>query len=94
MSTKSDYSGVQVNANPDSCCQAARDIAGQRFLIKNAPMLPLDGCDMQDCQCSYQRFDERRTEARRLSDVGFDMASQLHEDENRENPASGRREDD
>lgn len=94
LSLKADYSGVQVNANPNTCCQAARDIAGQRFLTKNAPMLPLDGCDADACTCGYQRFDERRADARRLSDVGFDMASQLHENDNRGLASSGRREDD
>ena len=94
MRTKGEYSGVQVKSNPDTCCQAARDIAGQRFLTRNAPMLPLDGCDAPECQCTYKRFDDRRTEYRRLSDVGFDMASQMHEDDHRENPTSGRRADD
>lgn len=94
LSPKADYSGVQVNANPNTCCQAARDISGQRFLTKNAPMLPLDGCDAETCNCGYQRFDERRAEARRLSDVGFDMASQMHDDDNRATASKGRRDDD
>jgi len=94
LSSNVDYSGVQVNANPNTCCQAARDIAGQRFLTKNAPMLPLDDCDSDACICGYQRFDERRDEPRRLSDVGFDMASQMHDNENRAATSTGRRDDD
>jgi hypothetical protein len=31
---------------------------------------------------------------RRASDVAFDMASQLHDDNNRSGPSSGRRDDD
>ena len=94
LNTDKKYNGVEVHANPATCCQAVRDIAGQRFLSMNAPRLPLDGCDAETCQCSFQRYDDRRTEARRLSDVGFDMASQLHEDENREAPTTGRRKED
>jgi hypothetical protein len=94
LTTNKKYSGVQVNADPSTCCQAVRDIAGQRFLTMNAPKLPLDGCDAETCLCSFKRYDDRRTEFRRLSDVGFDMASQLHEDENREAPSTGRRKDD
>ncbi len=94
MTAKNDYGGVQVTVNADTCCQAAKDIAGQRFLEKDVPKLPLDGCDVQECRCAFQRFDDRRSEPRRLSDVGFDIASQLHDEENRTSAAPGRRDDD
>ena len=90
---KSSYNGIQINVNSEECCQAARKLEGQRFLANEVPMLPLDGCDAAECRCAYERFDDRRTDARRLSDVGYDMASQLHDQENRIN-TSGRRDDD
>lgn len=94
LPTDDDHNGIEVVANPDSCCEAARDITGQRFLKKDTPMLPLNGCDAQPCTCKYERYDDRRTEARRLSDVGYDMAGHLHPEENRSDTSSGRRDDD
>jgi len=90
---KPSYSGIRINVIPDECCKAARAIMGQRFLTTDAPILPLKDCDAVNCRCAYKRFDDRRTDVRRLSDVGFDMASQLHDEENRVN-SSGRRDDD
>ena len=94
MTTKNEYRGVQVIANGAGCCQAARAIAGRRFLTEKAPMLPLGGCDAEVCRCAYERFDDRRTELRRASDVAFDIASQLHNQDNRTSMSSGRRQDD
>lgn len=88
------YRGVEVNPDLDTCCQAARDIAGRRFLTGTAPMFPLDGCDAGECLCSYQHFNERRRELRRLSDFGFDMAAQVHENDRRAKPKNGRRQRD
>lgn len=93
QATKPSYSGIQINMVAEECCQAARELQGQRFLEHEVPMLPLDGCDAVECRCAYERFDDRRTDVRRLSDVGYDIASQLHDGENRIN-TSGRRDDD
>lgn len=90
---KPSYSGVGITVNSGDCCDAARAIVGQRFLANEVPMLPLKACDAADCRCAYERFDHRRTDLRRLSDVGYDMASQFHDEENRGN-TSGRRDDD
>ncbi|MCP4299598.1 MAG: hypothetical protein GY783_03355 [Gammaproteobacteria bacterium] len=54
-------------------------------------MLPLAGCEAADCRCTYKRFDDRRTDLRRASDTGFDMATQLHDEENRASTSPGRR---
>ena len=93
QATKPSYSGIEIKMASGECCQAARELQGQRFLEHEVPMLPLNGCDAVECRCAYERFDERRTDVRRLSDVGYDMASQLHDEENRIN-TSGRRDDD
>jgi hypothetical protein len=94
QNTKEEYRGVEVVSHGGQCCQAAQAIVGQRFLTDEAPMLPLKGCDAAECKCSYRRFGDRRTDMRRASDVGFSMASTLHDDENRSNASKGRRNED
>ena len=90
----SKYRGVQVTANTGACCEAAKAIAGRRFLSNDIPMLPLTDCDSNNCQCTYKLYDDRRTDCRRASDVGFDIATQLSEDNNRSTDITGRRIDD
>ena len=91
---KSRFRGVQINTNGDDCCRAVNALAGKRFLSNNVPMLPLDECDAAECRCTYQLFDDRRTDTRRAGDVSFDIASQLYEPENRRVATRGRRNDD
>jgi len=91
---KNNHRGVEVIGNGDGCCEAARTIKGKRFLKDDVPMLPLDGCDASDCNCSYKIFGDRRTDIRRASDVAFDIASELCEQDNRSGESSGRRSDD
>ena len=45
---------------PKACCGDARDIEGKRYLIREAPKLPLAGCDAGDCKCGYMRYPDRR----------------------------------
>jgi len=91
---KSRFRGVQIDANGDDCCSAVKALKGKRFLSNNVPMLPLDECDAAECRCTYQLFDDRRTDTRRAGDVSFDIASQLYEPENRRASTAGRRSDD
>ena len=93
--TSSDrHRGVQIVINKNECCQAAVAIADQRFLIEQIPKLPLANCDAAQCGCGYQRFDDRRTDVRRASHVGFCMASQFYDDDNRTSASPGRRDED
>lgn len=94
VTNKSRYRGVQVTGNGADCCDAVQAVAGKRFLSKEVPMLPLTGCAANDCRCRYELFDDRRTEIRRASDVAYDIASQLREQDNRSSTMSGRRLDD
>ena len=89
--TASAYRSVQVITDPGSCCRAAESIAGNRFLAHEVPRLPLEGCDRASCNCSYKLFDDRRTEPRRASDIGYDIASELRTAENRRTDPGGRR---
>lgn len=90
----SKYRGVQIMTYDPDCCQAAKAISKQRFLEKDVPMLPLDGCDAAYCQCTYKRFGDRRTDTRRASDFGFDVASQYRMHNQRSSESSGRRSSD
>jgi len=88
------YRGVRVVAESDACCRAVKSIAAERFLLDETPMLPLKECDAAVCSCTYERFDDRRDGFRRTSDITFDMAGQLHEQENRKSNSPGRRSQD
>lgn len=46
-------------------CEAARTLAGRRFLSKDAPSLPLPGCAIGDCACVYRHHGDRRISNRR-----------------------------
>jgi hypothetical protein len=54
------FSAVSVQPSKSSC-QAARSLKGQRFLSKDAPFLPVQGCTAQKCQCIYHHHPDRRT---------------------------------
>lgn len=49
-------------------CQAALEATGVRFLSRQAPKLPLSGCDRTQCTCSYRHYPDRRTGPRRSAD--------------------------
>jgi hypothetical protein len=59
-----------------SCCAAAKDVDGYRFLARHAPTLPLKGCTLRDkCQCRPDietgKFQDRRGSPRRLVEFGI-----------------------
>ena len=85
------FTGVEVIPRRDACCEAVRAVAGQRFLSKEAPRLPLTDCDRPQCHCRYQHFTDRRTDARRDSDIGVGIASELYNSECRRSRGRGRR---
>lgn len=60
------YQAVSI-ACPSKCCAAVKSLAGQRFLARSAPALPLPACTMSDqCKCSFQKHADRRDSDRRL----------------------------
>lgn len=73
---------------------AVKTLKDKRFLSGDVPKLPLDGCDANECQCTYELYHDRRTDIRRAADVTYDMASQYFEDGDRNNDSTGRRTDD
>jgi hypothetical protein len=68
------FHGVSIHTDGLSACDAARGLENVRFLADDAPMLPLSDCsNPAGCRCKYQHYDDRRTEARRESDIGLPM---------------------
>ena len=66
------YPAVSVEPCPDACCKAVLEFSGKRLLIGDAPILPLDACDRYaQCQCRYEKWDDRRQEDRRLVVAGM-----------------------
>ncbi len=57
---RSNYRGVEVHPGTLGCCGAVREIRGKRFLSDEVPSLPLQGCDAEDCGCTYELFADRR----------------------------------
>ena len=88
------YRGVCVVATGVEPCRAARAIAEERFLSEEAPTLPLADCDAEQCLCVYRHFDDRRSDVRRMADIGYSTATQFVIDEKRSLSSRGRRKGD
>ena len=82
------FHGVAIIPDRNSPCEAVTALANVRYLADEAPMLPVAGCSNRgSCHCKYQHFDDRRTEARRESDIGMPVKN--HPNDSRS--GSGRR---
>ena len=60
----SSYHCVEVRAGVPAC-NAVRHLGNVRFLSAEAPSLPVPGCTVQKCGCSYLHHDDRREDDRR-----------------------------
>jgi hypothetical protein len=50
-----------VSISGGTCaCQASREVTHARYLGRDAPALPLAGCDGRACSCHYKHHDDRR----------------------------------
>lgn len=87
------FSGAEIIPHKSSCCNAVRSIAGQRFLSLEVPLIPLRDCDLPRCECTYRRYADRRTSARRAADLGIGLSSGMvgRSGERRNPKAPGRR---
>jgi hypothetical protein len=73
-----------------TCCDMARRFSDHRFLVRDAPPLPLAGCNLgKACQCKYIKHRDRRAEPRRLIDFG--VAARLFDGRERRVRGGGRR---
>jgi hypothetical protein len=61
------WHAVSIVPNPQACGKA-RALARVRFLSKDAPLLPLEGCNARTCACRYRHHEDRRRALRRASD--------------------------
>ena len=78
VTASSPYQSAELVVSPGNCCSAAEALAGKPLLAREAPILPLPGCDRSKCRCRYNRLADRRTEARRASDVGMHVAANMY----------------
>ncbi len=63
------WHAVSVSSEAGSCFPA-RLLKEQRFLSTEAPPLPLADCTQPaSCNCTYKKFDDRRTELRRSHEI-------------------------
>jgi len=53
------YHAVSCRSGAGSC-EAVEEINGQRFLVEDAPQLPLDACTKERCKCKYLHHQDRR----------------------------------
>jgi hypothetical protein len=61
-----DYRAVSLTPSIE-CYAAAKDAAGKRYLLREAPHLPLVGCTMPaECSCKFRKHADRRDGDRRL----------------------------
>jgi hypothetical protein len=61
---KSRFHAVSVCMDP-SPCHAVRELAEQRILSSEAPVLPLPDCDQPDCSCHFEHYSDRRIQQNR-----------------------------
>jgi len=77
------WHAVSIQGGGGGRCEAAKALAGQRFLSGDAPPLPLPDCDRpDDCRCRYRKHGDRRTSGEPLDRNGIPL------------PHPNRREDD
>ena len=92
-STSTQYHAVSIHY-AEGACAAAKALSGQRFLAKDAPVLPLPDCDAHQCRCYFAHHKDRRLHRDRRSPFGAGShggTSGFRQDERRER--EDRRED-
>lgn len=84
-----DFRAVSIQICPQACA-AAKKLRDKRFLSSQAPMLPLNDCNVSDCKCKFIHHHDRRShEDRRFPSVT--MQNIFTDKENREDTKSDRR---
>jgi hypothetical protein len=86
------WHAISVEAKSSSCA-VAQDLRKQRFLLKEAPKLPLQGCSKgASCLCTYKHHDDRRSKPRRKEGASVSSNGKAQGSERR--TIRGRRSDD
>jgi hypothetical protein len=86
------WHAVSIVTGSQPCAAAAR-LTRKRFLSREAPALPLKGCDQEHCACRYDHHDDRRKGPRRASEMGVSVDGYDGRDK-RGGPKRGRRKSD
>jgi hypothetical protein len=61
-----DFRAVEISPSLQ-CCEAAKQASRKRYLLRNAPRVPLVGCTMPTtCSCTFRKNADRRDGDRRL----------------------------
>ena len=61
-----EFHSVSIKLSKNAC-SAAEELSGHRFLAAKAPMLPLPGCDADECTCRFEHHEDRRSRKDRRS---------------------------
>jgi hypothetical protein len=70
VSSTSKFNAVAIVCDDAVACQAAQALDGKRFLSGGAPSLPLPGCTVEVCTCTFHHHPDRRKGLRRASETG------------------------
>jgi len=81
---KGKYAAVSI-AHSANACAAVKEISGQRFLAKDAPLMPLKQCPRRNvCNCSYRyHSDRRKSDEKSDFNMTFGIIAQYEEGENK-----------
>ena len=53
------YQAVSIK-HAGCACSGVREYTGKRFLTSEAPLVPIPGCEADQCKCRYVRHKDRR----------------------------------
>jgi hypothetical protein len=66
---RSSFAAVSI-ACAENACAPVRELEGQRFLEREAPITPLAGCSCSRCECRYIHHSDRRGQEDRRDPLG------------------------
>jgi hypothetical protein len=79
-------------------CETAQRFSAKKYLVNEAPKLPLQGCDRAHCQCKFMEHNDRReSHEDRRNPCASSLTTQLFEatgEPNRRQRQGGRRKSD
>ena len=87
-----DFRAVCIKPGLEVCSKQAQRLQKQRFLMRDAPPLPLPTCEAAKCECRYVKFADRRVGPRRGDDYG--ISNTFVRERERRNKSLGRRKTD
>lgn len=62
------YPAVIIAFDEAEACPSVKELAGQRLLSTEAPLLPLIDCTSRECACIYRHYIDRRGGSRRVDE--------------------------